>query len=520
MSKIFKDVLVAAGLAMGTIWLFNHWFYPTKTETHAMQVTPRDFIAAENDVQWNMVQPLKEDINFIVDKRGLPEHTSIATQWADLVFSTNGATLQSLVIKRVDAVKSSTIKTVFGSGMDEQYGTFFLVAFDKKAPVSYTLVDHHVNDGVHTLTYKAPSDYGEIYKTFVVYDDRHKIDVTVRVEVIKALEYVDRVRLFFDSPIMPSIGNSDVISGVLVDNGGTFVKKARNRLQSQQGWMHPMLFGGENRYMVHAMVEDSSHFVSRAYFGTAKADRITVMLEGPALVTGTNEWTMSFYMGPKEDASLALVDTRLEKTLDHSGIFAPISRLFLMILKWLYSYLHNYGLAIIVLTILLRLLMLPLAWYNRKNEKIQKEFRKKLAQLQYRYKNDPAGLQREREQLIRTYGMPGLGAGLLQMVIQMPPFFALSRLLSGSIELYHSGMAWIPDLSVSDPYYILPLLVFVAMAVHAFTIDGEQRNTFFVVCLVATAVAANVSAGLALYIAVTSIMGALQQLFERYMRRA
>ena len=229
---------------------------------------------------------------------------------------------------------------------------------------------------------------------------------------------------------------------------------------------------------------------------------------------------MSFYFGPKEDEAMNGVDPRLTQTLDHSGILAPLSRLLLLILKYLYSFLHNYGWAIIVMTFLINLILLPLNLKSAQSMKKYADFQKKLTYLQQRYKDDPDTLARERTELISKNGMPGVG-GCLTKLMQLPIFFALSRVLSSSIELYKAPfILWIHDLSAPDPLYILPMLIMVSMILQPVSNDPKQRFTMIAVALVFGALATKFSAGLCLYIFVGVLLNGLQMLFQQKMKWA
>jgi YidC/Oxa1 family membrane protein insertase len=150
------------------------------------------------------------------------------------------------------------------------------------------------------------------------------------------------------------------------------------------------------------------------------------------------------------------------------------------------------------------------------------EFQKKLAYLRQRYKNDPEALQREQAELLKTQGFAGMG-GCLPMLMQIPFFFGLSRLLSGSIELYQAPMGWIPNLAARDPYYILPIIVCVALLIQASSgdssMDAKQRLTSFAMAFFLGAVTVNLSAGLALYMCVNTVLSVLQTNLVRYFRR-
>jgi YidC/Oxa1 family membrane protein insertase len=234
------------------------------------------------------------------------------------------------------------------------------------------------------------------------------------------------------------------------------------------------------------------------------------VLEGPA-VTEKTSWKLSFYFGPKELDAINAVDNRLEKTLDYSGMLASLAKLMLRILNWLYKYLYNYGLAIIALTLLIQILLLPISLRNseEKFKKQQLEYQRELAFIEQRFAGNPERLLAERTALIKKNGLPGFGC-LLPLLIQLPIFFALSRVLSSSFELYQAPMLWIPDLSLRDPYYILPVLIVFVMLLQDMSGDPQQRMSKIVMAFVFGALTATFSAGLALYIFMSRLFSVIQ----------
>jgi len=214
------------------------------------------------------------------------------------------------------------------------------------------------------------------------------------------------------------------------------------------------------------------------------------------------------------------VDPLLEQTLSYSGLLAPISKFLLDLLNFFYKYVGNYGLAIILLTLLMRLVLLPFTWRMGKGMKKHAELKKKLQYIEQKYKNDRELLARAKADLIRKHGIPGLGS-CLPMLLQVPIFFALGNVLRGSIELYKAPfLLWITDLSVKDPYYVLPALMGLTMLFQAATVDKNQRLMFIVMAFVVGAITANMSAGLALYIMMSVGLGALQTFIQKKMKAA
>ena len=323
------------------------------------------------------------------------------------------------------------------------------------------------------------------------------------------------MRLFYPSPFTPDI--PDGISAIFVDEKDSVKKTASGSLNAYQGWFKPALFGSDNKYFIHAMIQDRDAFVQRAYYRGPLQKKIFSILEGPS-VTENKSWTLSFYFGPKEEGAMARVDSRLEQTLDYSGILAPISKIMLSFLKFLHKYLGNYGLAIILLTLLIRLSMFPFTMGGEKSSKQRAEMAKKMKYIEKKYKHDKEALSRAKAELIRKHGLPGLGA-CLPLLLQLPVFWALNRLLSSSIEFYQAPFFWwITDLSARDPYYVLPVCMVLVMLFQASIAEKSQRTLLIGVALFFGAITVNFAAGLALYIVVSVLLGVLQTIIQKKMK--
>jgi YidC/Oxa1 family membrane protein insertase len=146
-----------------------------------------------------------------------------------------------------------------------------------------------------------------------------------------------------------------------------------------------------------------------------------------------------------------------------------------------------------------------------------------LRYLQQKYKDQPETLALERAELIKKHGMPGL-SGCLPLLLQLPIFIALSRVLSSAIELYNAPfIGWIHDLSAKDPYYILPLITALSMVIQSMLMpsnDPKQRISTLIMALVIGAVTANLAAGLSLYICMFTILGVVQTQLLKAFKRA
>ena len=513
-----KNFLLPMSLALLTTWAIQYFvvnkYFGMGSDNSGVIKSGQTFVAPQNQIE---AQPLNREVDFIDSELAnapVAQETLVESDHANYIFSTKGACLEQLIFKRVMSGKLEELQTIHApQELDRENRC--LVALNQRTPYTYTLVSQKQLESATQLVYKAETNQAVIEKTFTVHKSKFQIDLTVK--ITPKADNV-RARIFFGAPYVPGV-KDDVISAVHNSEKGKIEKELRSKLDLNKGWFVPTFFGSENRYFVHAMVSDQQGFAQRAYYSLIGQSGLISILESAA-ITQPTEWTLSFYFGPKEDEYMNLVDPRLEQTLDHSGMLAPLSRLLLVILKYLYSFVHNYGWAIILMTLLINLVLLPLNIKSAQSMKKYTEFQKKLAYLQQRYKDDPDTLARERAEMLGKHGMPGLG-GCLVKLLQLPIFFALQRVLSSSIELYKAPFLWIHDLSAKDPLYILPILIVISMImVTATSNDPKQRFMMIGVGLIFGAFAANFSAGLCLYILVGIVLSGIQTFVQQKMNWA
>jgi len=220
------------------------------------------------------------------------------------------------------------------------------------------------------------------------------------------------------------------------------------------------------------------------------------------------------YAGPKSIDILKNIDPELPGVIDH-GVFAVIARPLLYIMKAFYSLIGNWGMAIICLTLLVRLCVLPFAVMSAKSMKAMQKIQPQLQALRERYKEDPMALNRETYALMKQHKANPMG-GCLPMVLQIPVFFALYRVIGSSIELYHSPFfGWITDLSASDKFFVLPIIVGAAMFLQQkmtpTTMDPAQAQIMAFLPLVFCLFMLQLPSGLALYMFVSTLFGITQQ---------
>lgn len=516
----FKDFLLPLAFTLVSVWIIQ---YVVMRYTHAQPasdkiVSGQSFVAPQTPQE---VKLLNREIDFVDTQRSAePVITKIDTKLGNYVFSTDGASIQEMVVKLERGNRTELISTIIPSADQEREDKCFLVALNQKTPYFYELVGHQESDESIVLNYQARTDEAVINKVFTVYKNSYKIDLqlTITPEKNEAIE----ARIFYPAPqaviendTSATLSQQALNMAAVMNDGSKVERISIDALDNQKGWYAPTLFGADNRYFIQVLVKDPQQFVKRAYYRFTGKNSLFSILEGPTIKERAM-WNISFYFGPKQEEAMSAVDPRLEETLEYAGWLAIISKVLLKVLNFFYQYVGNYGLAIIIVTIIIKFILLPFTLAKPGSGKKNEEYQKKLAYIQQKYKDDPQRLTMEKAELVKKHGVPGAVAGCLPLLLQVPIFIGLSRVLSSSIELYRAPFGfWIKDLSARDPYYILPGLITICMVAQAVTAPSSQRLTILAMALIFGAIAANFAAGLALYLFVNTFLSVLQVIIQR-----
>jgi YidC/Oxa1 family membrane protein insertase len=200
------------------------------------------------------------------------------------------------------------------------------------------------------------------------------------------------------------------------------------------------------------------------------------------------------------------------------GIWSILAEFILYALQWFYNFIPNYGVSIIFLTLIIRLLTFPLQYKSFKSMKKMQLIQPELTKLREKFKDDPQRMQRESMELFKRAGANPLG-GCLPLLLQMPIFFAFYKVLYSAVELVNAPFFfWIKDLSNKDPYYVLPLLMTSAMFLQqkltpTTVADPTQKKIMMFMPIVFGLIMKDLPSGLSLYIFVSTIFGVAQQMY-------
>lgn len=227
----------------------------------------------------------------------------------------------------------------------------------------------------------------------------------------------------------------------------------------------------------------------------------------------------SAFFGPKETG---VVDRYgFERTLQF-GTFGIIGRFFLIVLKWINTWTHNWGFAIIVLTIFIKIVLYPLQHKSIVSMRKMQKLQPKVEAIKSRYKkakSDPEQRQKMNMDVMKLYQTEGVNpmGGCLPMVLQLPIFWGFYGVLSRAIELRGAPfILWIHDLSTKDPYYITPILMTITMFIQQTltptTVDPAQKRMFMIMPLLFGFFFKELPSGLVVYWLMQNILSIIQQL--------
>jgi YidC/Oxa1 family membrane protein insertase len=222
------------------------------------------------------------------------------------------------------------------------------------------------------------------------------------------------------------------------------------------------------------------------------------------------------YSGPLEINYLSLGGQELEKAIDLGDWLGPMARPMLKFMKMIYGAFGNYGIAIILLTVLVKLLLFPLNQKQYKSMKGMQALQPELAQIKEKYKGNKERLNLEMMNLFKRNKVNPM-SGCLPMLIQFPIFIALYRVLYNSIELRHAPFfLWIQDLSAPDPFYVSPVIMGATMFLQQqmtpmTTMDPAQAKMMKLMPLIFSVFMIMLPSGLVIYIFVNSLLSILQQ---------
>jgi len=458
--------------------------------------------------------------------------------------SNRGAVVKSWQLKNYkDDAKPQRVLDVVHPDASQQTGGW---------PFALVLDDEHLRDAANNGLYKVVSDGTSLRAPAdaeFAWSDGH-LEVTKKFHFDHSYVVRAETSVQLDGkPIMAGLGWLGGFGDLTVTNpapvetistyyseGGKIASFPHKKLESIDKWGAGVWQGGkdyagiEDRYFTTAFLPPSGAAPGTLQTRYWKAWR-NVQVNGQdtpepvpqvAVATSAQPMALRVYVGPKDYDDLKKMNPPLHGLVNFGWLEFIADPLFHG-LKWLHSYIPNWGWAIVVLTLIINMLLFPLRISSYKTTLKMQRVAPEIKAIQEKYKKysmrDPRKAEMNKE-VMAIYQREGINpvGGCFQMFLQMPVWFGLNTALRYAIEMRHAPWLWIHDLSAKDPYYVLPVLMGLSMYLVSkmtpmTTTDPQQAAMMKImpVSMAAIFMISPISSGLAVYILTSSVVGIAQQ---------
>ncbi|MBE3124204.1 MAG: membrane protein insertase YidC [Acidobacteria bacterium] len=339
-----------------------------------------------------------------------------------------------------------------------------------------------------------------------------------------------------DQPVSPSvlwgpgIGNPSpadlkqsfsASTGSAVYTGGKVIRMIERKYKAEQGAYNFVDWAAyEDNYFVALFVLPSQK--GQAVFRKETAGQVQAFF---IYVTAPRR----AYLGPKDAEALRAFGNEAKKVISF-GMFGSIAEILLVAVRFFHKLIPNWGIDIILLTLVIKIIFFPLTYSSTKSMVKMADLQPKVKALRAKYKKAKSDIGQRRlmnEEMMKLYKEHGVNpaGGCLPMLIQLPVFWGVFRMLVVSIEFRHAPFAlWITDLSVRDPFYVTPVLMgitqFISQKMTPTSADPSQAKMMLIMPFVMTIFFMNFQSGLVLYWLTTNVLQIGQQaLINRMMHR-
>ena len=519
-----KRALVAVAISFAILLIYQYFFVkpvpPQKVQNPQAVEQKSESAPVAPQALPIKVAPMKSITSAEKDIR-------IETELYSVVFTTKGATIKQYELKKYKDKDGNDVSLLKNPGIIPPLG------IGSKDDFNLANVNFHIAspDNTHNITLDKtkPSaslvfEYADagvvVRRSYTFYSDSYKIEIKDEVSGLPSYW----ITIGTDFGIFDS-KNTTVHTGPVLLEDTDRIEFTAHKLTEPKIYKDNLKWiAQEDKYFFAALVPLSS--VEEAKVWKLK-DTPVIALEGKP---GVNKFIL--YAGPKAYDNLKAMNVGLEHIVDF-GFFSILAVPLFWVLKLFYKLTGNYGWAIVLLTTLVRIPFIPLINKSQKAMKKMQAIQPRMAEVREKYKKDPQRMQKEMMELYKTHKVNPLG-GCLPMLLQIPVFFALYKILLISIELRNAPfMLWIKDLSGPDTLFghlpaalpliggfaigPLPLLMGLTMLIQQkmtpTSLDPAQNKMMMFMPIIFTFLFLNFASGLVLYWLMNNIFSIAQQFY-------
>jgi len=453
---------------------------------------------------------------------------TVDTDLYTAVFSTQGAGLKKLVLKKYKETQDPNSKNIVLVN-ETTPDRFAMLSDSREFGIASTTVFNSSSDnlkitdgGKGSLEFTAVTPQGiQFKKVFRFSGSDYRIVLAQQLQNSGAAQVGGVLHLLANERIFPNHKESrfEVYGPSTLADNKLQTEKLDKLLKAPVQFDTNVLWSAfAEKYFMDAVISEKGSIAS-VRISHPNADTLVRDISSPAITLAPGQSAVvdyALFYGPKELDILKAQGSRLEEVIDY-GWFAAIAKPLVYALKFLYKYTGNYGVAIIIITCILKLIFFPLTHKSYKSMKDMQKLQPKMAELKEKHKNDRDAMNKAVMELYKTHKVNPMG-GCLPMLVQIPVFFGLYRALMYSIELRHAPFfLWITDLSAKDPYFVTPIIMgatmFIQQKMTPSNMDPVQAKMMLALPVVFTFMFLNFPSGLVIYWLVNNVLTIAQQMY-------
>lgn len=513
-----KKLILAIILSMGVLFLYPYaleWYKPQQAQTQTQ--TAEETQPAPSTPSTGLVDGSKDLKTKAPSIKA--ELTTVETPLFKAVFTNIGGGIKSLELKHYFVGEGTdspavNISEIVGRSDSfktrvEENGALKDIVF---TPSSTDIV---VKEGDKAeLVYKGTTPSGlVIEKRYLITDASYIMDTEIKASNPSKDQYAGKAFIELASNVAGK-DSTGYHAGPIINVKGKIIRQADDE-QQKTGAEKLRWVGLEDKYFLSAVIPSFDNGIAwKTTVESVTSAKASVELPLSIAPGAAQGFKYKTFLGPKEYDLLVKQKIGLEEAIEF-GWFDWMAKPFLVVLNFFERYLGNYGVAIIVLTVLIKVIFYPLTKKSLHSMNEMKKMQPQMAALKEKHKGNKEKMNKELMELYKRYNVNPLG-GCLPIILQIPVFIALYEVLYVAIELRHAPFfLWLTDLSAKDPYYITPVLMgatmFIQQKMTPTSVDPTQAKIMLIMPIVFTFMFLNFPSGLVIYWLINNVLSIVQQ---------
>ncbi len=404
---------------------------------------------------------------------------------------------------------------------DEKGNELLLIGNSEVKPLEIRFGDAGINDEAFKSTYSASTSSIDVSNgpaALTLTQQLGSMTVTKEITFYADGHYDLKIKTTQDVPYFITTGHRPVAdkSNYLIVRGA-LVKASDGIISTfEDGEVE-----GDEAFKGAFIASSFDRYYASFFYDTKSGMNVTVAKDKGddplVFIQGSSDFALHGYIGPKDHKILKSIDPMLTEVIEY-GWFTFLSKPFFAIIAMIHAYVGNWGWAIILFTILVKLVLFPLSYKGMMSMQKLKDLAPRMKEIKEKYGKDPQKMNMKMMELYKKHGANPMG-GCLPLLLQIPVFFALYRVLLNADEMQGAEwILWINDLAVMDPYFVLPILMGASMYFQqkitpSNITDPLQEKIFKWFPVIMTLFFVTFPSGLVLYWLTNNILSIAQQYY-------